>query len=517
MNRRDFLALSAALAAGGCRRAKPREISGSIVGANHAIGHRLRDGAIPAPSATREVPVVICGGGIAGLSAGWKLTNAGFNDFVLLELEASAGGNSRYGENRITPYPWGAHYLPLPTTQSRAVRELLRELGVIVGEKEGVPEYDATMLCQAPGERIFIHGKWQEGLFPRSAMSNEEDTQVQRFRDVLARYRSMTDGRGRRAFAVPMELSSDDPETRALDALPMREWLDRENYDSPRLRWWINYALRDDYGCTIETASAWAAFHYFCAREVDDPEVLAWPEGNGWIVRRLVKKLGPRVETGRLVVRVDGGDVDALDTATNAVTRFRAKHVIYAMPRFTAKYVIPNYAPPAGFTYAPWAVANVSVDRLFDGTAWDNVFFDSDSLGYVVATHQSLSTVRGPSVLTWYKPLTGDPLVERGAMLAREWPSWRDEVLDDLRRAHRDIRSVASNVDVMLWGHAMIRPVPGFITGEARRKALEPLGCIRFAHSDMSGLSLFEEAQYRGVKAAEEILGALAIRFESSL
>jgi len=51
--------------------------------------------------------------------------------------------------------------------------------------------------------------------------------------------------------------------------------------------------------------------------------------------------------------------------------------------------------------------------------------------------------------------------------------------------------------------------VPGFVWGESRRRAADPHGAIRFAHSDMSGLSLFEEAQYHGVRAAEAIMDEL--------
>jgi hypothetical protein len=43
------------------------------------------------------------------------------------------------------------------------------------------------------------------------------------------------------------------------------------------------------------------------------------------------------------------------------------------------------------------------------------------------------------------------------------------------------------------------------------------VGPIRFAHSDLSGFSIFEEAQYRGVLAAEQTLEALRIPFTSSL
>ena len=56
----------------------------------------------------------------------------------------------------------------------------------------------------------------------------------------------------------------------------------------------------------------------------------------------------------------------------------------------------------------------------------------------------------------------------------------------------------------MRWGHAMIRPVPGFVRSASVRDAAKPLGNIHFANTDLSGVALFEEALYHGVRAAEE-------------
>ena len=60
-----------------------------------------------------------------------------------------------------------------------------------------------------------------------------------------------------------------------------------------------------------------------------------------------------------------------------------------------------------------------------------------------------------------------------------------------------------------------VRPVPGFQWGPARRKAAEPLGRLHFAHSDLSGVALFEEAQDNGIRAAEEVLRAFGREFAS--
>ena len=548
LTRRDLLRIGPAAAtamAFGCSPRAPSpptlaldtgRISGAIVGASHQTGHRLREGAFPEPQETREVPVVIVGAGIAGLSAGWKLAKSGFHDFAVLELEGEAGGNARWGENSVSAYPWGAHYLPVPPPEATAVRELLAEMGMVQAyRQDNEPIYDPRHLCHAPQERLFIDGRWREGLSARDVVDPDGTGTVAAltaFEAQVRRYQDYRDTSGRRAFALPVAASTTDPEIVSLDQLSMREYFDRAGWSSPLLRWYVDFCCRDDYGCTLETTSAWAGWHYFCSRP-EDAEYLTWPEGNGRIVRHFMDRLAQRVSTGMLVYRLrptwdadrdatsaGGVDVDVIDTSTETAVRFRARHVIYALPRFTARHVIEGYAPPGldGFTYAPWMVANLTVDRLPDGAAWDNVLFDSPSLGYVVATHQNLRMAPGPSVLTYYLPLTAPtPETARTWMLERSWNDWVSLILADLAQAHPEIESLVTHVDVMLWGHAMIRPVPGFVWGEARRRAAEHHGAIRFAHSDMSGISLFEEAQYHGVRAAEQVMRELGHAHPSSL
>jgi hypothetical protein len=78
--------------------------------------------------------------------------------------------------------------------------------------------------------------------------------------------------------------------------------------------------------------------------------------------------------------------------------------------------------------------------------------------------------------------------------------------LADMSRAHFEIRSLVERLDVMRWGHAMIRPRTGFVWGSARREAPKPFRGIHFAHSELSGVALFEEAFDNGLRVADEIL-----------
>lgn len=542
VNRRKFLLASAGAAAGAAyvwrrgRTAAP-SITGTMAGPSVDLGHLLRDGGIPEPTDERQVPVVIVGGGVSGLSAGWKLQKAGLTDFEILELESEVGGNSRYGENRVTPFPWGAHYLPLPTEESRIVRELLEELGVIEGyTPDGQPIYQERALCFAPQERLYMHGRWQDGLMPVVGITSRDRDQYERFREIIDHYTHYQGADGRKAFAIPMTFSSRDPELLALDQLSMRDFLFQHDLVSEPLHWYVNYACRDDYGCTSSDVSAWIGLHYFASRDssgFEHVQVLTWPEGNGWIVRQLHRKLEDQIVTGALVCRLENHDsgvrVEVYYPQENRTETIRADQVIYACPQFLTPYLFAGLSDERTslvrqFEYAPWLVANMTLrdfpapDRRRTPLAWDNVIYDSPSLGYVVATHQSVRTHLKETVFTYYYPLSdGAPADERKRLLDTSWETWVNMMLTDLSRPHPDISDLVRQVDIFRWGHAMVRPRPGFVWGEARRRVARTCGQIHFAHSDLSGFSIFEEAQYRGVAAAEQVLTALQVPFTSSL
>jgi phytoene dehydrogenase-like protein len=531
LTRRALLA-GAALAGvgGGCGSAAV--IEGSVIGHGARLGHLLRDG-VPAPSsAAGRTDVVVVGAGVAGLAAARRLLRAGVREMLVFELEASAGGNARAGASAVTAYPWGAHYLPLPGPEATAVRALLADLGVIEGfDRAGRPRYDERQLCHAPQERLFIHGRWQEGLFPHTGAGGDDLAQYEAFRAEMDRFRRARDGAGRRAFTTPRAAGA--PEAfAALDRLSMADWLRARGWTSPRLRWYVEYACRDDYGTALADTSAWAGVHYYASRD-PDPEygevVLTWPEGNARLTSRMAEPLGERLRTGALVVNVEPAGarvaVDVYDAASRATTRTLARAVVLACPLFVAARVYRPWRerPPAfarAFTYAPWLVANVHLDAAPSvETAWDNVIYDSDSLGYVVATHQSLRTTPGATVWTYYLPFTSqDPATARRALLDTPWATWRDRILRDLGRPHPTLARAVRRLDVAPSGHAMVRPEVGFVCGAARRAAADALrGPVHLAHSDLSGFSLFEEAYHWGSRAGAHAAANLGRPLDASI
>ena len=113
-------------------------------------------------------------------------------------------------------------------------------------------------------------------------------------------------------------------------------------------------------------------------------------------------------------------------------------------------------------------------------------------------------------VWTYYLPLCGpDPRAERLRLFQTPWPAWRDALVGDLWRAEPELPAQLVRADVFRWGHGMIRPVPGLLCGDALEQAARSEPPLHFAHSDLSGMALFEEAQQNGVRAAAAALRVL--------
>jgi len=520
-------------AAGGASWAflKRDEAPVSIAGADAERGHRLRSGNFPAPSVTEEVGIVVAGGGIAGLTAGWTLAEAGFRDFRLLELEDRVGGNARSGRNAVSAFPLGAHYLPIPNREARGVQHLLRRLGIITGDRDGAPVYDRYQLCADLQERLFWQGRWQEGLIPRTGLRDKDRADLAAFERAMAEFSARTGADGKPAFATPIAYSSRDPELLALDRVGFAGWLARQGWESPVLHNHLRYCMRDDYGAEPEHVSAWAGIHYFAGRrgwaaDGVGENVLTWPEGNDRLARAMAGTFPQAISSGRIVHRVarDGDRVlvDSFDVAAGHTVRTSARAAILAMPHFIARRIAPEAVTVGeGLSYAPWLVANITVDRLPEGRgvqlAWDNVSASGESLGYVVATHQGPAALASGTVLTWYMPLSREtPADGRRLLLDRGEEEWRRIVLDDLLTMNPDLDGAVRRIDLWRWGHAMVRPTPDTIWGEAQRAA-EVAPPLFLAHSDLSGLSIFEEAHYHGTRAAEGAMRLLGHAHETLL
>ncbi|MDP2370976.1 NAD(P)-binding protein [Rhodoferax sp.] len=513
ISRRHFV-VAAALPLAACQA--PRQVAGGFVGTHAERGHLLRTPtAGRVPIAQRRTRVIIAGGGVAGLAAARALRLRGIDDFAVLELEDTSGGNSRAGSLGGMAHPLGAHYLPVPSEDAHEVQDLLEELG-LRQRVAGRWTYDERHLCHSPQERLFFDGAWQEGLLPVQGVGPQTHAQYQQFAALVERARLAA------KWSIPASRSPQSPFKQALSAITFVAHLEQNGLTDAHLRWYLDYCCRDDYGAGLATVSAWAGMHYFASRHgfrapggdgIEHDGVLTWPEGNGWLTRRLAAPLGERLRCRRVVVRIEvlkhGVEVDALDPDTGQLERWHAQRCIVALPLFVAARVVHG-APEvlsqraAQMRYAPWLVANLQVeaplhDRPGPAPSWDNVIYGAAGLGYVDAQHQSLKPVPGATVLTYYRAL-GDERDGRRQLLERPWASWRDEILTELSLAHPDLRGKTTRMDITRYGHAMAIPVPRATASAS--DAMVSIGRLNFAHGDWAGYSVFEEAFTQGHHAA---------------
>jgi hypothetical protein len=335
----------------------------------------------------------------------------------------------------------------------------------------------------------------------------------------------------------------------------------QQGFRSALLFRYVDMACRDDHGCALEETSAWAAIFYFAARKREDESApfLTWPEGNARLCRHFQKSLLPgQLHTHMLLYRAwpcppsgcprEGGAPEghsarppstpapgeetplwalcAWDFGSQRPRGFLARQVVLALPQHVLKHVLPQHwlsaAQLAQFHQASWVVANLSLSRAPETggspLAWDNVLWNSPSLGYVNARHQSHAFSKGqPTVLSWYFPLVG-PDAGRSLLESTDHAYWHNRLLEDLAPAHPKLWETAEELLVRRWGHAMVKPVPGFLFGDARAQAQNPpWPNLHIAHSELSGLALFEEACHHGVRAAEKALEGLGHRVTSWL
>ena len=513
-SRRDFVALLlGAPFAYACGGRASRLPPGTLVETGAKRGHAaVRDGGPPVPKRWRQMQVAIVGSGVAGLAAAWELRRRGITDVTVFELDDVAGGTARGGQSSVTAYPWGAHYVVAPQADQADLIALMGELGAIESMKpDGTPVIDEALRCRELEERVFYLGRWYEGLYLEAGASAEDRRQKARFdREIVALSR-FRDHEGRRAFSLPVSQASSLDAITALDQISFGAWLDKHGYTSERLRWLCDYSCRDDYGLLAADTSAWAGLFYFASRRgigATYQSVVTWPDGNATLVRHLAK--GVRVETGVAIVKADP-DGTLVGVDKDGAFGVRAQHVILAVPGFVADRLVPD-RPRAVADYGAWAVANIHLrarprEAMGAPTAWDSVIRKSKSLGYVSATHQR-GREHGPTVWTWFYPFTGPGDAARKEVIGATYEDWAEVVLRDLEVPHPGLREHVERIEVAFWGHGMIRPRPGALFDPARRARLQPRGKIHFAHTDLSGIALFEEAFDHGLRAAREITHA---------
>jgi hypothetical protein len=302
----------------------------------------------------------------------------------------------------------------------------------------------------------------------------------------------------------------------------MKVWLLENNFKTEELFEYVNYCCRDDYGLGIDYVSAWAGIHYFAARKHENKNytdtVLTWAEGNARLVQHLTRNIDAKnIAKNQLVYDVqihkNGVKVLTFNEKENKSAEIWAQKIIVATPQYINKYLIPNRKQQIqNFEYAPWFTATLTLHDLPDNQSfplsWDNVIYKGKGLGYIYNQHQNLEQIVPTKVITYYYSFSSEKAKEdRKKLFKNTTEYWKNFIIEDLKIAHPTIEDYIETIEIHKIGHGMISPKPNFIKSNELKIASKNIEQkIFFAHTDLVGISIFEEAFHQGINIVNTLL-----------
>ena len=494
MRRREFIKIvvTGSLASIGCPRppsGAPRPQLRTEVSAGC---HAVRDGAafrMPPPS--RHVPIVVVGGGPAGLVAADAL---GDLPFVVLEKEPEAGGNATGGSWRGVGFSTGTSYNADPS-----IRELAADLGVPLHPIDSV---DGLIVNDILVPEFFTRGVVR-APYPQTVRDA-----FRRFVDTYHDY-------------------DVDREIYRLDNLPFAEIL--KDYP-PEVHLFFDSFGPNNWGARVRDTSAYVGIQSAQWMGGLESKRYSGADGFGALTRALADRVrsrgADRIVAGATVVRVepDGGRVrvayvrpDAVpghhpvasDPADWPVECLSADTVIVAAPKLIARHLVAGLPEEQRkamdrYRYIPYLVANLCFDGVVHDGSFDvNVPAPDVMSDFVVAdwvTRRGQGDRNRPTVLSCYMPQLEE---DRGLFLDEaEIRAATLRALDRIDRWFPGAADKCREIHVRARGHPMFMALCGLMTRWGP-VSCRPVGPIHFAGTDgKGGVSDFSEALQTGREAA---------------
>jgi protoporphyrinogen oxidase len=449
-------------------------------GEHFAVCHQIRDGHVfDRPAPTKKVGIVIIGGGVAGLSAGFFI--AGKNDWLLLEKEDHFGGNAYQEEYDGQPFATGSAY----AYKGDAGDQLAAELGLNL------------LLVNNPDPTIvngtFVPDTWKAGLehlpYPKEIIAS-----FKKFRDDIMRLNLKTQA---------MEL----------DAQPFTNFTSA--YAKEVGQWWDAYGP-SNWGATTEDTSAYVAVDALqgLINGEDDTRAIL-PGGLGCITHRLVETLLPKYkermlnEATAVAVAPEADRVNVTYFHAGELTTVSATAVIMCVPKMIASRlitVLPAEQKKAMHRtrYAPYPVVNVIFDKPVYNRGYDNWCPGNTFTDFIVADWTVRNTPgyqQKNNILSFYTPLRE---FQRATLLQEEGcKSLAANVLADFQKLLPEFNVNPVEVRIYRRGHPMFVAAPGQFT-KNRLAAAQPLDRIYFGNADSGGPESLTSESVRLSRVAAE-------------
>ena len=481
-------------------------------------GHRIRDNKSFPSELSGEYDLTIIGSGISALVLCWKLLSSGYKGKICMISGDEPFGNSSNININGNQYPTGAHYLPLQNEESNHTRELLHFFNIIKENPYSeYPTYNDDYLVYSPMERFLHNQSWHDGLY----LKNKE---IENFLELISQYKNKRGSDNKKLFSIPSQLSSKD--SQYLEQISFKDFLIQHNYSDPELINHLNYCCKDDYGQTIEHISAWAGIHYFAGRtgkskNINHETILTWKNGNSFLAQTIFNYIKDKITfIPGVCTQIKTDKHHYINYYSNQKQlAVKSNKIAFCAPLMMANYLFHKEIIPKSLIpeHSVWLVSNFLFHTLpkeiFSGTslAYDNIVHNSQNLGFIYSYNQSLDIARDNKVLTSYLCIpSSSPKSVRKELLKKSKTELFDLVSQDILSAYgKQIYPLIKSVDITIRGHAMPFPGVNFISNkQSVLNILSPLEkeAIYFAHSDLSRISIFEEAAWWGYQAAKKIM-----------
>lgn len=455
--------------------------------------HDLRDSkTFPRGESAEDVDVLVVGGGVSGLIAGWHLMR--HHKVVVLEKDPQAGGNSRSGTWEGVKFPLGALYFAKP---SASIHRFLTDIGL--------PP------TQIPGsaDTLLTRGRYVTHFMGDGIADLPLPADVRRaFKTAWRHFTAFN-----RADEVPeVPLNGSSTKARALDTVTFLQYC-KDNKIHEQVTKFLDQYVRSCWGVGSEKVSAFAAIN-FLASEFEP--LYSFPGGNGAISYALGNLLGERIRTGCFVhdITQEKGAARVDYVVGGKPAAIRARQVIVAIPKHIARRVLSG--PPAVLAealgsarYGAYLVGAVFLheplaDKGFDVWVEDRWYSDL-SVADWMATHGSPPAHRR-TVMVAYIPMGEQD--GRAALLTTPHHDFAERLLSEMEKDFPQCRRNVAGIQFARYGHPMVIPYPGYITN-VTPSFYKPFGRVWFANCDSHGLACMESAFSAAMMAANGVEASL--------
>ncbi len=438
--------------------------------------------------------VIIVGGGLSGLTAGWYLRD---KNVVILERKDEAGGLAFRGvtEEGVV-YARGSAYYSRPEGRCKKIYE---ELGMDAIEKTVIPE---------PIDSYFREGRLITHMWEEDSLKLLPDG-FRKFKEAILK--EDADG----AVAIqPIE----HHKNLKLDKITMAEYI---KPFGDELKAYLDSYGQSALGGRTDDVNALAFINFYLS-EIGPRH--SWPGGSAGASVHLIKKIRDfkpgLLKTGHCVTKVknDGDRVVVEYYAGGRNFRARAKAVIMAVPLRVTNQIMEDYpadrkALLAKLTYADYLVHSVFTSRDLCKATYDTWFINRSFTDVIAArwieTKGFTETAKpGPGVLSIYQPL--EP---RRGVKELDPDTVADLLVSAVKELGDYLPDLKKEKDLVVESYrwpASIHIVPVNFFSEWVPKLTPPVGRVYFAANNL-GTPAFEEATYRGWKAAQDLRKLLSV------